>query len=284
MEGDGSRASRSNNPSASRSDSERKSTLFGYLTSKWDGTESIGSMDDSKQNLKRKLHEMEETDGMSDSTHNSHTTLPIPKIRKTDNSENFSNSADNFESEMSVFNDTMIGLRSTIESMNGMILRFSETLSQMNPHSFRDGNTLISESVGVREKFGGLKWNNPCLIRFALKQPQREFPDLKTKPGNVVGLLLSPLSSLHSETSDFALSALKISVDEIKDEFVTQLISDLPEKTEPELNKLVPDKLKSEFNAVFVQFGRDLCQPVSPWCSKCPIEKLCPKIGVKRQR
>lgn len=57
-----------------------------------------------------------------------------------------------------------------------------------------------------------------------------------------------------------------------------------PEKTEPELNKLIPDNKKCEFNAVFVQFGRDICQPISPWCSKCIIEKYCPKIGVKRSR
>ena len=56
------------------------------------------------------------------------------------------------------------------------------------------------------------------------------------------------------------------------------------EKTEPELEKIIPQKYKREFNAVFVQFGRDLCQPVSPWCSKCPVSKFCPKIGVKRSR
>jgi endonuclease III len=56
------------------------------------------------------------------------------------------------------------------------------------------------------------------------------------------------------------------------------------EKTEIELEKIIPQKYKKDFNAVFVQFGRDLCQPISPWCSKCPIEKFCPKIGVKKQR
>lgn len=56
------------------------------------------------------------------------------------------------------------------------------------------------------------------------------------------------------------------------------------EKTELELNKIIPDKHKCEFNAIFVQFGRDLCQPLSPWCSKCPIAKHCPKLNVKRSR
>lgn len=57
-----------------------------------------------------------------------------------------------------------------------------------------------------------------------------------------------------------------------------------PEKTEQELNKIIPKKYWNEFNAIFVQFGREICQPVSPWCSKCPIEKFCPRIGVERRR
>jgi endonuclease-3 len=57
-----------------------------------------------------------------------------------------------------------------------------------------------------------------------------------------------------------------------------------PEKSEEKLNKLIPDNKKCEFNAVFVQFGRDICQPISPWCSRCPVTKYCPKINVKRFR
>ena len=56
------------------------------------------------------------------------------------------------------------------------------------------------------------------------------------------------------------------------------------EKTEKELEKILPKKYWKEFNAIFVQFGKDICQPVSPWCSKCPIEKYCEKIGVNRNR
>ena len=57
-----------------------------------------------------------------------------------------------------------------------------------------------------------------------------------------------------------------------------------PEKTEGELNKIIPTKQKCDFNAVFVQFGREICQPISPWCSKCDLNKMCPKIGVVRSR
>ena len=57
-----------------------------------------------------------------------------------------------------------------------------------------------------------------------------------------------------------------------------------PEQTEQELMKIIPKTHWSEFNAIFVQFGREICVPISPWCSKCPIEKYCPKINVKRKR
>ncbi len=57
-----------------------------------------------------------------------------------------------------------------------------------------------------------------------------------------------------------------------------------PEKTEKALEKILPKRYWLDFNAIFVQFGKTICQPVSPWCSKCPVEKYCPKIGVKRSR
>ena len=57
-----------------------------------------------------------------------------------------------------------------------------------------------------------------------------------------------------------------------------------PEKTEIELEKILPKKYWKEFNGIFVLFGKEVCQPISPWCSKCPINKYCPKINVKKSR
>lgn len=57
-----------------------------------------------------------------------------------------------------------------------------------------------------------------------------------------------------------------------------------PEQTEKELEKVLPIKYWQEFNAIFVQFGQTLCQPISPKCSECPINKYCPRIGVERSR
>jgi endonuclease III len=57
-----------------------------------------------------------------------------------------------------------------------------------------------------------------------------------------------------------------------------------PEKTEEELNKILPKKYWREFNSIFVQFGKTICQPISPLCSTCPINKHCQKVGVVRSR
>jgi len=56
------------------------------------------------------------------------------------------------------------------------------------------------------------------------------------------------------------------------------------EKTEIELLKIIPKEYWQNFNAIFVQFGRDICVPISPKCSVCPIENFCPKIGVQKTR
>jgi len=57
-----------------------------------------------------------------------------------------------------------------------------------------------------------------------------------------------------------------------------------PEQTEKELEKILPRKYWKEFNTTFVLFGKTICQPVSPLCSKCPVEKYCKKVGLKRSR
>jgi endonuclease-3 len=57
-----------------------------------------------------------------------------------------------------------------------------------------------------------------------------------------------------------------------------------PEQTETELMKILPKRYWKEFNGIFVLFGKTICQPISPWCSKCPIKEYCSKIGVVRSR
>jgi len=56
------------------------------------------------------------------------------------------------------------------------------------------------------------------------------------------------------------------------------------EETERQLKKILLKKYWYDFNNLFVQFGQTICVPVSPFCSKCPINKYCKKKGVKTNR
>jgi endonuclease-3 len=57
-----------------------------------------------------------------------------------------------------------------------------------------------------------------------------------------------------------------------------------PEKTEAALRVVLPRRYWIEYNSLLVAFGQTICQPVSPWCSKCPVAKRCPRTGVARSR
>jgi len=57
-----------------------------------------------------------------------------------------------------------------------------------------------------------------------------------------------------------------------------------PEETEKELKKILPKKYWIEFNTLMVKWGQNICVPISPFCSRCAISQLCPKIGVTKSR
>lgn len=37
-------------------------------------------------------------------------------------------------------------------------------------------------------------------------------------------------------------------------------------------------------NALFMLHGKTICVPVSPFCSRCPVNELCAKVGVEKSR
>ncbi|MBL7100849.1 MAG: endonuclease III [Nanoarchaeota archaeon] len=60
--------------------------------------------------------------------------------------------------------------------------------------------------------------------------------------------------------------------------------TNIAEKTEKELENILPKRYWNEINGLFVLFGKEICITISPKCSICPIRKLCPRIGVIRSR
>lgn len=57
-----------------------------------------------------------------------------------------------------------------------------------------------------------------------------------------------------------------------------------PDETEQALYKRLPKKYWKIYNDYLVSFGQNICKPVSPLCSKCPIDDWCPKIKVTKHR
>jgi endonuclease-3 len=60
--------------------------------------------------------------------------------------------------------------------------------------------------------------------------------------------------------------------------------TETPEQTEKALKELLPQKYWSEYNKLIVMWGQNICVPISPKCSVCPLLPLCPQIGVTRHR
>ena len=60
--------------------------------------------------------------------------------------------------------------------------------------------------------------------------------------------------------------------------------TDKPEETEKELKKILPRRYWIIINELFVMWGQNVCTPISPKCSICPLVSTCPKIGEERTR
>ena len=62
------------------------------------------------------------------------------------------------------------------------------------------------------------------------------------------------------------------------------VVTDKPEDTEKELKKILPRKYWIIINELFVMWGQNVCTPISPICSMCPLNSECPKVGEERTR
>ena len=57
-----------------------------------------------------------------------------------------------------------------------------------------------------------------------------------------------------------------------------------PEETEWALREKLPKKFWIQYNELLVTWGQNVCKPISPFCSRCPIKKFCRQTGVVSQR
>jgi len=57
-----------------------------------------------------------------------------------------------------------------------------------------------------------------------------------------------------------------------------------PKATEMKLRNILPRKYWKDTNYLFVILGQNICLPIKPKCSICPINKYCSKINLKSQQ
>jgi len=57
-----------------------------------------------------------------------------------------------------------------------------------------------------------------------------------------------------------------------------------PEETEMALRARLPRRFWIGYNDLLVSFGQNVCTPLSPRCSTCPVRALCRRVGVTAWR
>jgi endonuclease-3 len=60
--------------------------------------------------------------------------------------------------------------------------------------------------------------------------------------------------------------------------------TDTVQETQQALEEILPKKYWREYSQLVVTWGQNICGPVSPWCSKCPLFDICKRVGVMRRR
>lgn len=76
----------------------------------------------------------------------------------------------------------------------------------------------------------------------------------------------------------------RIGIVPIKGMKETKVLFHSPDNVEMILRKILPQKWWIPINDILVRWGQNICTPISPKCSQCPINDSCLQIGVEKHR
>lgn len=62
------------------------------------------------------------------------------------------------------------------------------------------------------------------------------------------------------------------------------VMTNTPEETESRLREILPGRYWLRINDLLVSFGQNICRPVSPFCSHCPVSCFCMRNNVIKNR
>jgi endonuclease-3 len=165
------------------------------------------------------------------------------------------------------------------EKISKNLFQIADTPEKIRALSVKKLEALIFSSGHYHKKARTLKH----VSKEILKRFDGKVPDKKEELLSIKGLGPKTANIVLA----FAYGKIVIPVDVHVHVTVNRLgwiKAKTPEKTEKELEKVLPKRYWKEINAILVQFGRDVCVTISPKCSVCPVKEYCPRVGVYRSR
>jgi endonuclease-3 len=167
----------------------------------------------------------------------------------------------------------------TTEKVSEQLFKVAKTPKEISKLSTKKLEKLIFSSGHYKKKARTLKHVSKELIN----KFKGKVPDTREELMSIKGI--GPKTA--NIVLNFAYDKLVLPIDTHCHRIPNRLgwiKTKTPEKTEKELEKILPKKYWKAFNGIFVLFGKTICQPISPFCSKCPVRKYCKRINVKRSR
>jgi len=176
----------------------------------------------------------------------------------------------------------LISLRvqdATTERVSSNLFKIADTPKKISKLSLKRLEKILYSTGYYKQKAKTIKYvTNVILKKYKGKVPntEEELLSIKGIGRKTANIVLS-----------FAYNKLALPVDVNVHRIANRLNwvkTKNADKTELELKKIVPKSYWRDINTIFILFGKSICVPVSPFCSKCPVKRYCKRIGVKKSR